>query len=504
MNIVKKNLVANFLGNFWQALMVLAFIPLYIKFMGIESYGLIGIYATIQAMIAILDLGIGATLTREMARLSALPDKAEEMRNLLRSLEIINWGVAIIIGIIVVAIAPFIAHHWLKPGLLSPHTIERAIVIMGLSMAFQWPGTFYSGGIIGLQKQIPLNLINAGISTFRGVGSIGILWLISPTIQAFFFWQAIVSIIGTSCLGFFLWQQLPHVEGKAIVRKDLLVGIWKFAAGMSGISLLAMILTQMDKIILSKILPLEVFGYYTLAGTVSLSLYRLIGPIFSAVYPRMTQLVSVGRNEEIKEFYHKSCQLMSVLILPVSVVIAVFSFDIMLLWTHNVITAEKSHLILSILILGTALNGLMNIPYALQLAYGWTKLTFYTNLIAIVIMIPLTILLVLRYGAVGGASAWVIINGGYVFFVIYFMHQRMLPHEKWHWYFQDVGLPLAASLVSAGIGRFFVTNTMSKPVMMVSLMIVSVFTLAVTALATSTTRAWIVHKFLNRKLVLGF
>jgi hypothetical protein len=44
MSLIKQNIIANFGGKAWQALMSLAFVPLYIKFMVIESYGLIGIF----------------------------------------------------------------------------------------------------------------------------------------------------------------------------------------------------------------------------------------------------------------------------------------------------------------------------------------------------------------------------------------------------------------------------------------------------------------------------
>ena len=75
LNPLKKNIAANFSGSIWQSLMSLAFVPLYIKFMGIESYGLIGIFATLQAMFVLLDMGLSATLNREMARLSVLPGR---------------------------------------------------------------------------------------------------------------------------------------------------------------------------------------------------------------------------------------------------------------------------------------------------------------------------------------------------------------------------------------------------------------------------------------------
>jgi O-antigen/teichoic acid export membrane protein len=65
---LKKNLIANYLGQAWRALVGLAFIPLYIRYLGIEAYGLIGIFAILQAWLALLDLGLRPALGREMAR----------------------------------------------------------------------------------------------------------------------------------------------------------------------------------------------------------------------------------------------------------------------------------------------------------------------------------------------------------------------------------------------------------------------------------------------------
>ncbi|MDE2320337.1 MAG: hypothetical protein KGL31_00215 [candidate division NC10 bacterium] len=45
---VKRNIVANTLGKGWSMLMGLVFVPLYIKFLGMEAYGLIGFFATLQ------------------------------------------------------------------------------------------------------------------------------------------------------------------------------------------------------------------------------------------------------------------------------------------------------------------------------------------------------------------------------------------------------------------------------------------------------------------------
>jgi len=474
--------------------MSLAFIPLYIKFMGVESYGLIGIFAAVQGVLAILDMGLTVTIIREMARLSALPGRAQEMRDLVRTLEVVYWGVAIVVGIAVTGLSPFIAHKWVKAGQLSPDTVEQAIRIMGMALALQWPSSFYSGGISGLQKQVLLNGINIGISTLRGVGAVLILWLVSPTIHAFFTWQIIINVLNTAVLGLFLWYSLPRTGKGAAFQKPLLAGVWKFTAGISGISALAIILTQLDKIVLSKMLTLEMFGYYTLAGSVAVSLYRLTGPVSAAIYPKLTELVSLADEEGVKKIYHKSSQLTSVLILPAAVVIALFSREIIFIWTQNPVTAEKTCLLASILVCGTALNGVINVPYVLQLAHGWTRLTVYVNSVSVVVLVPIIVVLARHFGAVGGASAWVILNVGYMFTIIPLMHRRLLPQEKWAWYLNDVGAPLAISVLVAGTGRLLMSGPSSQLWTIARLGVISAATLAAAAAVTPVTRQWVLGK----------
>jgi O-antigen/teichoic acid export membrane protein len=459
---LKQNILANYLGNAWAAVMSLVFIPLYLHFLGIEAYGLVGLFATLQAMSFLLDLGLSNTLNRELARLSVHPDKPGEMGQLVRTLEVIYWAVAAVIGLTVLLLAPFLAHHWVHPERLTPATVQQAFLIMGLALACQWPLGFYSGGLMGLQRQVLLNVINIITATLRGAGAVLLLWLVSPTIQAFFIWQAAVGALQTLAVGWWLWRILPAGGPPPRFHPQVLRGVWRFAAGMSGISVLGLILFNMDKIILSKLLTLEMLGYYMLAWAAAAAPFRLVAPIFIAMFPRFTQLVSLGDLAGLTKLYHRTCQLVSVLILPAALMVALFSRELLLLWTRNPVTVEHTHLLLSLLTIGMALNALENLPYALQLAYGWTKLVFFTNIAAILLLAPSLIFLALHYGAVGAAAVWVILNAGYVLTILQFMHRRLLQGEKWRWYVRDVSFPLGVSLAVTALGHWFMPHQLKS------------------------------------------
>ena len=185
---------------------------------------------------------------------------------------------------------------------------------------------------------------------------------------------------------------------------------------------------------------------------------------------------------------------MSVLILPVSMLVALFAREILVIWIQNPVTVANTHLLVSLLIIGTALNGLMNLPYALQLAHGWTSLAFYTNLISVIVLIPLLVVVTSYYGAIGAAAIWIALNSGYVLIQLQIMHRRLLKGEQWRWYFQDVGLPMVATLSVIGLGRLLIHDLMPLPIILVSLLIVLALALTSATLAAPQIRVWVFDK----------
>ena len=131
------------------------------------------------------------------------------MRDLVRTLEIPYWLVGLVIAATVVLASPLIAYHWVQVKDLSPSSVQTAIMLMGLCVAFQWPIGLYSGGLMGLQRQVLLNGINVVMATFRGLGGVLILWLVSPTVEAFFSWQIAVGATQVGLIAFFLRRSLP-------------------------------------------------------------------------------------------------------------------------------------------------------------------------------------------------------------------------------------------------------------------------------------------------------
>jgi O-antigen/teichoic acid export membrane protein len=461
---IKTKIAFTYLGSGWNALMGLVFIPSYISYLGMEAYGLIGAFGLLQAWLALLDLGLSPTIGREMARFEAGAHNSQSIRNLVCSVEWVYALIAVSIALGIALGAPWLATNWLRPEKLSITTVVEALAIAGVVIAVRWLAGLYRSAIIGLQRQVWLVGCTAIFATLRGAGVVAILAWVSPTIQAFFVYQGMLFAAEALTLAIQMRRILPVPPSPARFSQQELRQVWRFAAGMTVITVLSILLVQVDKLLLSRLLPLTDFGYYILASSVAGALYMLVHPINYVASPRLTELVASGNVTELVRSYHSFSQMLTLALVPAALVLSLFSDHVLLLWTRDVaITAAVAPLV-SLLAIGTMLNGLMHIPYTLQLAHGWTRLTVWVNTVSVILLIPAIYMGVSKYGVEAAAVVWILLNAGYVIIGLPLMHRSLLPAEKWRWYGQDVLVPLCAALVPLTIVREFTSPpVMSKP-----------------------------------------
>jgi O-antigen/teichoic acid export membrane protein len=495
---LKKNVAANYFGQGWQALMSFAFVPLYIKYLGMEAFGLIGIYAVLQAWLVLLDMGMKPALAREMARFTAGAHNAQSIRDLLRSIELIGIAVSGAITLGIWAASGWLATHWVTAKHLSPTVVAHAFAVMGLVTALRFIQDIYMSCCVGLQRQVEQNIVAGITATVRGLGVVALLAWVSPTITAFFLWQGLLSVITVVLFAGIVYRALPSAPRPARFSGPALMKIWRFAAGIVVLTFLSLLLTQVDKILLSRLLTLEAFGYYALAGVAANSLYALVGPITGALYPRFTELATTGDEATLCAVYHQGAQMVTVLMGSAAMVLIVFAYRILRLWTGNPLLAQEVAPLMAVMALGALLNGLIWIPYQMQLAYGWTSLGITINIVAVSLLVPAIFLVVPEYGAIGAARVWVVLNAGYLMLEIPLMHRRLIPAEKWRWYREDVAVPLAAAAATAFLCRWVMPHNLGKLGEFSVLLTTGSCVLVTSALAAPRIRNQLARHLLNR------
>jgi O-antigen/teichoic acid export membrane protein len=461
---IRKNIIANLVGRIWGVISVYLFVPLYLQFLGMEAYGLIGFYSTLLGVLVFADLGFTATLNREMARLSASGGSCAEMRDLLRTYESIYLFISLVLSLFLCGLAPLIAEHWLRSQLLPQDQITSALRLLGVAIGFQLPAGLFTGGLMGLQRQVRVNLQTVAFGMFRGVGAVLVLWAFSPTIVAFAFWQLICNAFYCLFVRADLWRVLSsdELQSKPRFNPELFRRTWRYAAGMAGTAALSILLTQTDKLIVSKVLPLKMLGHYTLASAVASIPLLLATPIASAVSPRLTGFVALGSREALTSLYHRTCELIGIIIIPTGITLVFFASEFILVWTGSAVAAKEAGLPASLLVAGQLMQAVTVVPYYIAVAHGNIRLNLKIGIWSVIVITPLLFFLVLRYGVVGAGISWLVMNLCTLPPYMYFLHRHFLPGELRQWFFGAVGRPLAATLACMFLARWLAPETTSR------------------------------------------
>lgn len=446
-------LTASFLSRGWAAVLSLLAVPLYLRFLGVEAYGVVGVFVSLSAVVGLLDLGLGATLTREMAKLPGGQAQLPQARDIARTFELVYVGLAFLVGGLGALLAYLLAMFWVTVDTLSRGDVAQALMLGSVALACQWPGNLHGAGLAGLQKQVLLGGVTTVLGTVRVALTLVVIWL-APSLQTFFWAQIVAAVVQSLVVWYLFWRALGRDGRAPVFRLEVLRDSLGFAGGMAGIALTTIVLTQADKLVLSRALSLSEFGVYAVASALATGLYMVITPLFSVMYPRFSALVHGGAEKEgeLARQYHAASQLIAFLLLPLAVLMAVYGREVLFVWTGDRALSASGALTLGLLIAGNAFNGLMNMPYALQLSFGWPRLALWINVASIILLVPGIFWAATRFGAVGGAAVWALLNCGYLLVTPQLMHRRLLPSEKMTWYWSSVLLPL---LICIGLAISF-------------------------------------------------
>jgi O-antigen/teichoic acid export membrane protein len=433
---LRLSVAANYASQIYTALISILLIPLYLRMMGAEAYGLIAFFSMLHSWFIVLDLGLTLTIARESARYFGGALAPPEYRQLYRALSLIFVVVAVAGGGVLVALAPVIAKRWLNLHELPVDEIVLALQIMGLSVAMRWMGGLYRGVATGAERFVWLSGFNAFIATLRFAAVFASMALWGYTPKVFFLHQLAVAALELAIL---------YVVARRFVPRPALgdppTG-WSFAPlamrlrfslTIAFTSAVWIIVTQVDKLILSGVLSLAEYGFFMLAVLVASGITTATGPIGTALLPRLARLHAQGDHTEIVRLYHRFAQLVGVVAMSLTVALASSAESLLFAWTGDGELSRNAAPVLRLYAIGNGLLAMSAFPFYIQYARGNLRYHLIGNIGLIVLLIPGIVFAALRFGGVGVGWLWVGMNVLYLFGWVAFVHGRLEPglHAEW-------------------------------------------------------------------------
>ena len=355
-------------------------VPFLPRFLGPEAFGIVSFVLVIQSAVNLLDFGLSNSITRQVAAPSCCGRTGPLYRHDSHSRSCVLGYRRAYLRRADHRLLNSCGTSWLHPKALPPNSVQRSLFWASLAVASLWPMTFYSGALMGLERYTAANLVNAGSLTLRQLGGILVAWLTGGNLVAFFIWQFIASLLpgpgrGTA----FVWRA-SGVRIASPVRWHLLREQKSLLSGMALSTGAMLVFTQLDKIVLSRLLPLSEFGLYSIAWTAAGIFYLFYSPVAAIGLPRFTTFLAKGDRKCVARSPTTWPHKLSALALfrrrrfsPSSPARSLrFGYT-----TKPWPTSTAS--LLEVLAPFAAVGALAYIPAVFQWAHGWTAPTSVTN-----------------------------------------------------------------------------------------------------------------------------
>lgn len=435
---MNKNIIANYISQIYVALIGIVILPLYIKYMGAEAYGLMSFFTMLQTIFMLLDLGLTPTIGRETARYHAKAISEDEFSSLYRVLHVLFIVVAVIGGLSLLGASSFFLNHWLKIESLNPRDVLLSLQIMAICIALRWITGLYRGIISGSEQFVWLSSFNVIFATLRSVAVVVMMAFIGMTLIEFFIYQLVLAIVELIILKLKVKKILNFAKYTNKLSIQPIKNILKFSLTIAFTSAVWVLLTQTDKFVLSGVLNLEDYGYFNLAVLLSSGIMMLSGPIHTTIMPRITHLYAENKEQEVVNIYSKFTQLITILVGSVTLVVVLMAKEILLVWTNNPAISENAYQILQLYALGNGILAWCAFPYFLQYARGNLRYHLRANVVTVLVMVPVMIIVAKNYGAIGTGFVWMLLNAVTFLLWVPYLHKKFLPKLHLVWLFKDI------------------------------------------------------------------
>ena len=459
---VKTNTIANYVGRIYIIAAGMIVLPLFMQYMGEEAYGLVGLFTLVQTWIQLFNMGLAPTLGREAARASSKSSEHgfQAFYRVLVSYELIFAVLVIALFCAALLGGDWLVGSWLNIEQLAEGDVKLAVLLLLGAAILRFQSSLYRSGMMGLEKQVYVNALEMVFVSLRFPAALLLVALVSSDVVYFFIYQLVLSAVELVWIRSAQFRAIPHDAVQAYrfywwaIKPTI-----PFAAGIAYTAGIWVLVTQIDKVILSGILTLSEFGYYSLVALITGGLIQLTHPLSEAIRPRMTALHEAGNNQALYALYLSGTQFVAAITFSACFVITFNAQPLLYAWTGNQGAALWGAEVLQWFVLGSGLLAVAAFQYYLQFAHGRLRLHVIGSSISACVQIPVMAYAAYEYGALGAAKAWLFVR--LLFFIAWVpvVHRAFSKGLHTKWLGRHVLPPALAAFLASAV-MFVVSNYM--------------------------------------------
>ena len=398
-----RNAVSGYGALVWLSLISILTVPIYIRLLGVSEWGLVAACASLQVLSNFIDAGFSQIVPRWAAQEARSPARLHQYVALFRQVYLV---LGLLLFLVLQVTAGYVSHHWFQVSINRADALELAIRIVSFQFFFQFINNLHIGLWNGLQHQVLANTRACLFGTLKHAAALTSLMIWTPQVWIYALAFAIVAFLEV-CINAITVRQMLALRSVSETFTKLPLGpLLKEVSVLSGGILLGLLVSQLDRIILSRTVDLESFGIYTIVATVALAFLQLQAPVTRAYFPILVEEIQARGRVSGTHMKKLLVGTIFACTLPALLTCALAP-QILALWMHDPKIVSIGTAPLRLLLLAIALNSLYGCIYQVIIAKGQSRRVIQFNFVSLVGAAVLILALGNSGGILLGGMIWV-------------------------------------------------------------------------------------------------
>jgi O-antigen/teichoic acid export membrane protein len=419
-------------------------VPVIVRGLGVERFGILALAWAIMGAAAMLDLGLGRALTQVVARRRAGPETGD-LGSVVTTTVTFLGALSIVAAASLAAASSWLATDVFRVAPAYSSEARGAIALLAVSLPFIVCGGAWQGVLEGHLRFDLSNLVRIPLSTLNYLVPLAILpfaadlvWIVGGTVLA-------------RAAGFLAYSALVRrVMGpgwRGSIRPRLLGPVLLLAAWMAAGTAVAAVIIYLDRFAIGALLTMSALAFYVTPFEIVSRLAIIPGAVGGALLPAFAS-IRPGASHEMHAYFGRGLRYVVLLVFPAAMLVVLFAREGLNLWIGEDFAGGSTR-IAQILAAGVFVNSLAMVPLISLYGIGRADVVAKLHLLELPLYAFVLWQLVLALGVEGAALAWTL--RALVDAVLLFgLSRRIYPAHRAH--YTRAATAIVAGVAALGLG----------------------------------------------------
>lgn len=414
-----RNSIYNMLGLGLPLIAAVFAIPLLIESLGEARFGILTLIWAVVSYFGLFDLGLGRAVTQQVA-VAISENRRKDLNAIIGTSSVLMLILGIIGGFVMLLVAPVMGNQLATGG--GSDEVVRAFWWMAAAMPAIVLTSGYRGILEATGQFALVNLIRVPMGVFTFAGPLLALAGAKADLSVIAAILAAGRIVGCLAHGWFAMRTVSEVHGMGIYDRSLVAPMLKFGGWLSVSNVISPLMNYIDRFLIGVTLSAVAVAYYATPQELILRIGIIPGAVASVLFPMFAALGSSVNGRGQNRYVLRYSLIIGALMAPLTIILYIFAYPI-LAWWISPDFADEAASILQILSIAALASGLAQVPYTMLQSKGRADLTAIVHMVEFPLYIALLYGLVVFYGPIGAAWAW-LIRIGFDMAVLYWLNVR--------------------------------------------------------------------------------